>query len=78
MDFSQIVIMFTGVVAVYLTQQSDVTWKKYACLFGLVAQPFWAYSAYTAGQWGILVMTGFYTYSWALGVYNNFLKGKKL
>lgn len=70
----QIAIAFTGVTAVYLTQQSNEKWKKYACLFGTAGQPFWIYSAYTSELWGILLLTVFYTYSWGLGVWNNWIK----
>jgi len=67
----QIAIAFTGVVAIWLTQQGKESWKKYACLFGLAGQPFWFYSSYTFEQWGILALCIFYTYSWCLGVKNN-------
>ncbi len=72
----QILIAFTGVTAIFLTQQSNDKLKKYACIFGLAGQPFWFYSAYTAEQWGILVLCIFYTYSWLLGVYNNWIKSE--
>jgi len=70
----QIAIAFTGVVAIWLSQQSNEGWKKFACLFGIVGQPFWFYSAYQAEQWGIFVLCFFYLYSWGLGVYNNWIK----
>lgn len=69
----QIAIALTGVVAIWLTQQSNEGWKRYACLFGLAGQPFWFYAAYSAEQWGILILTLFYTYSWILGIKNNWL-----
>lgn len=69
----QIMIALTGVTAIWLTQQSNEAWKKYACLFGLVGQPFWFYSAYVAEQWGIFILCIFYTYSWYLGLKNNWL-----
>ena len=72
----QIAIAFTGVVAIFLTQQKNENIKKYGCLFGLAGQPFWLYSAYTSEQWGVFVLCVFYTYAWCLGVKNNwFTKG---
>ena len=71
---AQIGIAITGVVAIWLTQQSNEEWKKYACLFGLAGQPFWFYSAYTAQQWGIFVLCFFYAYSWYIGFKNNWVK----
>lgn len=69
----QILIAITGITAIWLTQQSKEPWKKYACLFGIVGQPFWFYSAYTNEQWGIFILCIFYTYAWALGVKNNWI-----
>lgn len=70
----QIFIALTGVIAIYLTQQNNDTIKKYACIFGMAGQPFWFYSSYTNEQWGIFVLCVFYTYSWGLGIYNNWIK----
>jgi hypothetical protein len=71
----QIAIGFTGVVAIWLSQQSKEEWKKYACIFGMIGQPFWFYSAYKAQQWGIFILCFFYAYSWIMGFYNNWIKG---
>lgn len=69
----QIIIAFTGIIAIWLTQQNRSDWKKYACLFGVAGQPFWFYSAYSTEQWGIFVLCVFYTYAWCLGVKNNWI-----
>ena len=69
----QVAIALTGVIAIWITQQSNDSIKKYACLFGLAGQPFWFYSAYTNEQWGIFGLCIFYTYSWFLGFKNNWL-----
>lgn len=71
---TQVGIAITGIVAILLTQQHREDWKKYACLFGMAGQPFWFYSAFVAQQWDILILTIFYTYSWWLGIKNNWLK----
>ena len=73
---SQIMLAVTGVTAIWLTQQGNESIKKYACLFGMAGQPFWFYSAYTAEQWGIFVLCLFYTYSWGVGIKNNWLNIK--
>jgi len=74
----QVMIAFTGAVAIYLTQQEKrLHLKKYACIFGLVGQPFWFYSAYTAEQYGVLALTTFYTYAWLIGFKNYWLKKGK-
>ena len=63
----QVAIALTGVVAIWLSQDHREGLRKYACIFGLVGQPFWFYSAYSAEQWGIFVLCIFYTYAWFKG-----------
>lgn len=63
----QVLIALTGVVAIRLSQGANEEWKKYACIFGLIGQPFWFYSAYTAEQWGIFILCFFYTEAWIKG-----------
>lgn len=70
----QAFIALTGGIAIWLTQQKRQDWKRFACIFGIVGQPFWFYSAYKAEQWGIFVLTLFYTYSWLVGIRNNWFK----
>ena len=48
-------------------------WKKYACIFGLIGQPFWLYTTYNSEQWGMFILSLFYTYAWWLGIKNNWL-----
>lgn len=72
---SQVLILCTGAVAVYLSQQDNEKLKKFACLFGTVGQPFWWYSTLQAEQYGMFLLTLLYTYSWCLGIYNNWIKG---
>lgn len=74
MSYEQIAIAFTGVIAIWLSQDKRADWRKYACLFGLIGQPFWFYSAYSAEQWGIFVLCFFYTWSWFNGFRNNWMK----
>lgn len=69
----QIAIAFTGLVAIWLSQDSRDSWRRYACLFGIVGQPFWFYSAYTNEQWGIFTLAFFYTFAWIKGIKTNWL-----
>lgn len=71
---TQIAILLTGVIAIYLTQQPKEHLKKYACIFGLIGQPFWMYATYVSGQFGIFLLTFVYTYVWCVGLYNNWIK----
>lgn len=69
----QVAIAATGVTAIWLTQSKSEKARRFACLFGLAGQPFWFYSAWQAGQWGIFALCCLYTLSWARGVWNNWL-----
>jgi hypothetical protein len=69
----QIGIVACGVTAVWLTQDKRQSWRKWACIFGLIGQPFWFYAAWSAGQWGIFAVCFLYTLSWLRGVKNNWL-----
>lgn len=73
----QIAIFITGISAVWLSQNEKSAMHKYACLFGLAGQPFWFYASYQASQWGILILTVFYTVAWAKGFYLFWIKPDK-
>jgi len=63
----QIGIAATGVTAIFLSQDKREGWRKWACIFGLIGQPFWFYSSFVAGQWGIFGLCFLYTLAWARG-----------
>lgn len=67
---SQIGIVFFGVLAAWLTQQANESRKKYACILGLISQPFWFYSAIESEQWGIFLLSIIYTGVWLIGFKN--------
>lgn len=64
---TQLAIALTGLLAIWLTQQSNEKLHKYASIFGLLGQPFWFYSSYQAEQWGIFVLCIGYTFVWFIG-----------
>ena len=68
-------ILILSALSIWLVTREE-SWKKYGYPIGLIAQPFWAYSAFTTQQWGILALTAFYSYSWGQGIYNSFIKNK--
>lgn len=73
MDIAQIGIMIFGASAIWFVGRKEV-WKRWGYVLGLSGQPFWIYSSIVNEQWGILIMTGFYTYSWSQGIYNYWIK----
>ena len=70
----QIGIACTGLVAVWLSQDSRDHWRRWACILGLLGQPFWFYATFKAAQWGIFMLNFLYAYSWARGVWTYWLR----
>lgn len=70
----QIGIAATGVTAIFLSQDKRENVRKWACIFGLIGQPFWFYSSFVAGQWGIFGLCFLYTMAWWRGFINNWIK----
>lgn len=73
MNIIQIGILLFGVPAIWFVSRKE-KWKRWGYIFGLCSQPFWMYSAITNEQWGIFILTLFYTYSWIQGIYNYWFK----
>ena len=65
---SQSIIVITGVLAVWLSQDARESRRRFACLFGMAGQPFWFYSTYQAEQWGIFALSFLYTFAWIKGI----------
>ncbi len=70
---SQICVMIFGASAIWLVGRKE-DWRRWGYIFGLCGQPFWIYSFITNQQYGMLIMTIFYTYSWSMGIYNYWIK----
>ncbi|MFH0832355.1 MAG: hypothetical protein V1900_01370 [Candidatus Aenigmatarchaeota archaeon] len=51
--------------------------NKWGFVTGILAQPFWFITAYLNQQWGVFLTSIALTFSWALGIYEWFFKGKK-
>ena len=63
----QIAIALTGSLAAWLSQDHRYNCRRYACLFGLIGQPFWFYATWKAQQWGIFTLSIIYTWAWYRG-----------
>lgn len=70
----QVAIGVCGVTSVFLSQAKLRHVQRWACIFGLCAQPFWFYATWTAGQWGIFGLSFIYTFGWMRGVYNFWIR----
>lgn len=74
MGIDQIIIGICGLTSVWLSQDARPSWSRFACIFGLIAQPAWFYATWQAGQWAIFALAFVYTFGWARGVYNFWIK----
>jgi hypothetical protein len=66
---SQIAIMIFGASAIWFVGRKE-KWSRWGYILGLCGQPFWILTTIENTQWGILIMTLFYTYSWSQGIWN--------
>ena len=72
----QVGIALFGVAAIWLSQDTRESWRRYACVLGILGQPFWFYATYKAQQWGMFSLCFLYTYAWCRGFANNWLTAK--
>ncbi len=63
-------IALTGVVAAWVNQDPRGRVRRWACVVGLIGQPFWFYSTITAGQWGTFAVTVGYTVAYLRGIWH--------
>lgn len=74
MIITQIGIALCGVTAVYLSQDERPSWRRWACIFGLLGQPAWLCETISAGQWGIAALSLVYGWAWWRGFRTHWLK----
>lgn len=69
----QIGITIFGCSAIWLVGRKE-HWKRWGYILGMCSQPFWLWAAVKAEQWGIVLLTFWYTYSWGQGIWNYWIK----
>lgn len=74
MILAQVGIAVCGVTAVYLSQDTRLSRRRWSSVFGLAGQPFWIAETFSAQQWGILALCALYTWSWGRGFYAHWVK----
>lgn len=68
MGIDQIAIALLGATAAWLSQTRSALLRRWACIFGLLGQPFWFYASWKAGQWGIFALSIVYLGAWLHGL----------
>lgn len=64
----QLIIGICGLTSVYLSQDPRRHWARWACIFGIAAQPAWMYATFVAEQWGIFMLSFVYLAGWMRGI----------
>lgn len=77
MLIDQLVIVACGVASVYLSQDTRPALRRWACIAGMLAQPFWLFATWQAQQWGIFALAFVYTWGWGRGVWNFWFRGER-
>lgn len=73
MGIDQLAIALLGAAAVWLSQCRSDGARRWACIFGLLGQPFWFYASWTSGQWGVFAASILYTLAWLRGIWVHWL-----
>lgn len=58
---AQIWIALFGLTSSFLVYSSNVKHRRWAPMLAVIAQPAWYWACISAHQWGMLVLTFFYT-----------------
>lgn len=77
MQVDQIAIALFGAFAAWLSQTRDEKTRRWACIFGLISQPFWFYATWQAEQWGMFALSALYALAWMKGLWVHWLGPKQ-
>jgi hypothetical protein len=69
MGIDQIASARLGAAAAWLSLARGAAARRWACIFGLLGQPFWFYASWTTGQWGIFTVSAIYLCAWLRGLW---------
>lgn len=69
MQTDQIAIAILGILAVWTSQSRSDVVRRWACIFGLLGQPLWFYTSWSAEEWGLFAMNVLYALAWMRGLW---------
>ena len=73
-QIDQIAIAVLGAAAAWLSQARSEAFRRWACIFGMLGQPFWFYASWKAEQWGIFAVSVLYALAWMKGLWNHWIR----
>jgi hypothetical protein len=65
----QIGIIVFSCLSIFLLSRKD-KWMPYGFIIGLVGQPLWLYSSIYSGQWGVFIVTLWFSWRYLVGITN--------
>ena len=68
--FAQGMVSVLGIAAAWLVSGTG-RYRNWGFVLGLAAEPFWFVTIIFNGQYGLVPIAAFYTYTWARGVRNH-------
>lgn len=74
---SQVWIGVFGLSAIWMVNRPEDILRKWAPIVGFAAGPGWYFTVWYHEQWGIMLLNFFYSYSWLMGIYYQWIKPKR-
>ncbi|RYH20359.1 MAG: hypothetical protein EON54_26435 [Alcaligenaceae bacterium] len=69
----QTAIALMGPTAIWLSQSRSLRFLRWACIVGLISQPFWFWAVMDSGQWGVAVVAIACALAWLKGLWVHWL-----
>lgn len=73
-QLDQIAIAVFGAGAAWLSQARTFRMRRWACVFGILAQPGFFWASWRTGQWGVFLLTTIYAGAWVRGVWTHWIR----
>lgn len=70
----QVGLASLSLTATWLSLRKSTVMRRYACFFGMAAQPFWICSSLAAHQYGVLLATAAYSAMWVHNFYSTWVR----
>lgn len=70
---ANILIVIMGMATIWFLYHKQ-KWMRWGYIVGLLSEPFWFLTAYINGQYGIMLLAIMYSYCYAMGIYNYWIK----
>ena len=74
---TQTLIALLGIASIWLVNDPRTSHQRWACVIGLIGQPFWFYASWQADQWGIFALSIAYALAWLRGFHRHWIAPPK-